>query len=70
MNNNNKKPEFQFLMVRLKVKLSVSIVKLPPFQFLMVRLKVIYRKFYKRQKYISIPYGSIKRKSKWVNGSI
>jgi len=53
---------FQFLMVRLKVSMFVSVSKfISLFQFLMVRLKAKIVKSHFFYRFISIPYGAIKR---------
>ena len=51
---------FQFLMVRLKVSMSIQKNNTSSFQFLMVRLKVHLRFCFIVLRSVSIPYGTIK----------
>jgi len=56
------KGKFQFLMVRLKDNLyCIVLIRSRIFQFLMVRLKAPQIFIRLSKKYISIPYGAIKR---------
>ena len=61
---------FQFLMVRLKVCVSVYLVKILLFQFLMVRLKATNIVTVITHVLVSIPYGTIKRLKVKKNNSL